>query len=53
MWWCLWGKIFKKGGKMEEMEESGVKLSLGRKRVGKGGFSFVFYLLLSYFVIDL
>lgn len=35
MWW---GKIFKKGeGKFEEMEESRVKLSLGRKKVGEGG----------------
>lgn len=38
---------------MEDMEESGVKLSLGRKRVGEDGFSFVFYFSPSYLVINL
>lgn len=38
---------------MEDMEESGVKLSLGRERVEEGGFAFVFHLSPSYIVISL
>lgn len=44
-------KYLRKWKKMEEMEESGGKLSLGWKRVG--GFIFVFYLSPSYFVSNL
>jgi len=36
----------------QEVEESRVKLSLGRRRVGGKSFKFSFYFSLSYFIIN-